>query len=71
MRCVLCTLIAVSIVSTSLAEERRYKADWESLDARPLPAWFNEAKFGIFVVWGPYSVPAWKDHGVAVHGLVP
>ncbi|MEI8293221.1 MAG: alpha-L-fucosidase [bacterium] len=25
---------------------------------RKMPTWFNEAKFGIFVTWGPYSVPA-------------
>lgn len=24
----------------------------------PIPAWFPEAKFGIFVHWGPYAVPA-------------
>ena len=42
-----------------------YKPDWSSLEKRPLPAWFNEAKFGIFVVWGPYCVPAWKDRGYA------
>jgi alpha-L-fucosidase len=24
---------------------------------RPLPAWYDDAKFGIFVHWGPYSVP--------------
>lgn len=28
------------------------------LDKRPLPSWFDEAKFGIFIHWGPYSVPA-------------
>ncbi|XP_043854092.1 LOW QUALITY PROTEIN: tissue alpha-L-fucosidase [Dromiciops gliroides] len=37
----------------------RYTPDWESLDARPLPSWFDEAKFGVFVHWGVYSVPAW------------
>ncbi|XP_074161962.1 tissue alpha-L-fucosidase-like isoform X3 [Sminthopsis crassicaudata] len=37
----------------------RYTPDWESLDARPLPPWFDEAKFGVFVHWGVYSVPAW------------
>jgi alpha-L-fucosidase len=26
---------------------------------RPLPAWFADAKLGIFVHWGPYSVPGW------------
>jgi alpha-L-fucosidase len=28
-----------------------------------MPAWFNEAKIGIFVVWGPYSVPGWAPKG--------
>ena len=40
-----------------------YEADWASLDQRPLPGWFNEAKVGIFICWGPYSVPAWAPKG--------
>lgn len=36
-----------------------YTADWESLDQRPCPPWFDEAKFGIFIHWGVYSVPSW------------
>ncbi len=31
---------------------------WEQIDARPVPAWFDGAKFGIFIHWGIYSVPA-------------
>jgi alpha-L-fucosidase len=31
---------------------------WASIDARPTPAWFEDAKFGIFIHWGVYSVPA-------------
>jgi len=31
---------------------------WESLDSRPLPGWFDEAKIGIFIHWGVFSVPA-------------
>jgi alpha-L-fucosidase len=31
---------------------------WESLAAYRVPRWFREAKFGIFVHWGVYSVPA-------------
>lgn len=41
------------------AAEPRYAAAWESLDARPTPEWFLDAKFGIFIHWGVYSVPAW------------
>lgn len=36
-----------------------YEATWESLDTRPLPAWYDDAKFGIFLHWGVFSVPAY------------
>ena len=36
-----------------------YQPTWESLDSRPIPEWFGDAKFGIFIHWGVYSVPAW------------
>jgi alpha-L-fucosidase len=29
-----------------------------SLDARPVPGWYTDAKLGIFVHWGLYSIPA-------------
>ena len=48
---------------TSDANLTPYQPTWESLDKRPLPAWFNEAKFGIFIHWGVYSVPAWRPLG--------
>jgi alpha-L-fucosidase len=35
-----------------------YDPTWESLDRRPLPAWFDQAKFGIFIHWGVFSVPS-------------
>ncbi len=28
---------------------------------RPVPDWFSDAKLGIFIHWGPYSVPAWAE----------
>jgi alpha-L-fucosidase len=36
-----------------------YQPTWDSIDKRPTPAWFNDAKFGIFIHWGVYSVPAY------------
>lgn len=52
------------ILSTALyAGTGVYRPDWESLDARKTPAWFSEAKFGIFIHWGVYSVPAWGPKG--------
>lgn len=32
--------------------------DWEKL-TRKVPSWYSDAKFGIFIHWGAYSVPAW------------
>ena len=39
----------------------KYKPTWESLDKHPLPEWFNDSKFGIFIHWGVYSVPAYHE----------
>ena len=36
-----------------------YQPTWDSIDKRPTPAWFTDAKFGIFIHWGTYSVPAY------------
>jgi alpha-L-fucosidase len=40
-----------------------FTASLESLATRALPAWFDDAKFGIFVHWGLYSVPAFAPLG--------
>src|SRR5215813_14292056 len=52
-----------------LAQQRKYEATWESIDARPMPAWYADAKFGIFIHWGVYSVPAFG--AVNVKGETP
>ncbi|MEK8142713.1 alpha-L-fucosidase [Streptomyces sp. M10(2022)] len=36
-----------------------YEPTVESLNSHPTPQWFNDDKFGIFIHWGAYSVPAW------------
>ncbi|MFW9949272.1 MAG: alpha-L-fucosidase [Candidatus Thorarchaeota archaeon] len=37
----------------------KYKPTLESLDTHPLPEWFDDAKLGMFIDWGVYSVPGW------------
>lgn len=49
-------LVAAAVVHSSLA----YEPTWESLDTRPLPQWYDDAKFGIFIHWGVFSVPAFE-----------
>ena len=50
-------------ISVSLFSQKVYTPDWESLDKRPVPSWFEDAKFGIFIHWGLYSVPGWSPKG--------
>lgn len=38
-----------------------FKPDWNSLSAFQIPEWFRNAKFGIFVHWGLYSIPAFNN----------
>ncbi len=54
-------LILASILSAQ--NEKKYAPEWASLDARPNPEWYLDAKLGIFIHWGVYSVPAWRPKG--------
>jgi alpha-L-fucosidase len=38
--------------------EGPFRPDWESLQNYKVPEWYQDAKFGIFIHWGVYSVPA-------------
>lgn len=38
-----------------------FKDDWESLSHYGIPDWYARAKFGLFVHWGVYSVPAFHN----------
>lgn len=50
----------------------QYEPNWDSLDSRPIPDWYDKAKIGIFIHWGVFSVPSmgtewfwgfWNDGG--------
>lgn len=56
-------LAAIFAAPAACAAEPRYEANWTSLDQRPTPEWFLDAKFGVFMHWGVYSVPAWGKVG--------
>ncbi len=42
-------------------ENGKYKANFQSLAHHKIPDWFTERKFGIFIHWGIYSVPAYGN----------
>ncbi|MCL5997646.1 MAG: alpha-L-fucosidase [Chloroflexi bacterium] len=38
-----------------------YTADWSSMKGYPVPSWYVDGKFGIFIHWGLYCVPAFGN----------
>ncbi len=42
-------------------EKGQYKDTWESLCEKGVPTWYKKDKFGIFIHWGIYSVPAFGN----------
>ena len=64
MRIILNMLLILVLLTGSIGlNAQQYEPNWESLDKRPIQKWFEDAKFGIFIHWGPYSVPAWSPKG--------
>ncbi|MBI1354054.1 MAG: alpha-L-fucosidase [Acidobacteria bacterium] len=55
-----CGLALALLLVGSAAAQQRYEPNWESLDSRPAPEWYLDAKLGIFIHWGVYSVPAYS-----------
>jgi len=48
-----------------------FHADWNSLAAYKAPDWFRDAKFGIFLHWGVYSVPAFANEWYSRNMYIP
>jgi alpha-L-fucosidase len=53
-------------------KQGQFRPDWESLQKYEVPEWYKDAKFGIFIHWGVYSVPAfgneWYPRNMYVEG---
>ena len=45
----------------SVDREGPFRPDWQSLQKYEVPEWYKDAKFGIFIHWGAYSVPAFGN----------
>lgn len=57
------TIASLLIICALKLSAQTYQPTWESLDKRPAPQWFTNAKFGIFIHWGVYAVPGWCTKG--------
>ena len=48
-----------------------FRPDWESLATYHVPEWYKNAKFGIFIHWGVYSVPAFGSEWYPRNMYIP
>jgi len=60
-RIVLFLIAMIMVANCKENPKKTYKPTFESLDSHPTPKWFTDAKFGIFIHWGVYSVPAFHE----------
>lgn len=49
------------LLLAGLTTQAQTQPTWESLNQRGYPQWFQDAKLGIFIHWGLYSVPAYAS----------
>ncbi|MGZ4732707.1 MAG: alpha-L-fucosidase [Terriglobales bacterium] len=52
-------LFCFLVLPSLQAQPSHYEPTLESLNQHPLPQWYADAKLGIFIHWGLYSVPGW------------
>jgi len=57
------SVILLVALTFTMSAQKKIEPNWKSIDSRPVAPWFHDAKFGIFIHWGVYSVPAWSPKG--------
>ncbi len=53
------------------ARQGPFRPDWQSLKSYEAPEWYKDAKFGIFIHWGVYSVPAFGNEWYPRNMYIP
>jgi alpha-L-fucosidase len=48
----------------------RYEPTWESVSTHAVPTWFDDAKLGVILHWGLYSVPGWAPQVANIQDLL-
>ena len=56
-------LFSLALLTAISGAAQPYLPEWSSLNTRPVPGWFKDAKFGIFIHWGVYAVPGYTTKG--------
>ena len=58
LRAATCLLISLCSLIYGIRAQNLFQPSWNSLSHYRTPDWYRDAKFGIFIHWGVYSVPA-------------
>ena len=53
--------LGLLLVLNGCLSAQKVQPTWESINQRGYPQWFSDAKLGIFIHWGLYSVPAYAS----------
>jgi alpha-L-fucosidase len=65
-------LATAALATAHGSRAQAFAANWDSLKRHKPPAWFDDAKFGIYFHWGPYCVPAfdyeWYSRNMYIEG---
>lgn len=59
MRLKILVIISILFYSFSFSQDKNYEELIDKINERPYPQWFKDAKLGVFIHWGLYSVPAY------------
>ncbi len=62
---------AILATVNQVDQEGPFRPDWQSLQHYEAPQWYRDAKFGIFIHWGVYSVPAFGNEWYPRNMYVP
>lgn len=54
-------LLGSTAIQSAWGQSSRVEPTWESINQRGYPQWFGDAKLGIFIHWGLYSVPSYAS----------
>ena len=54
-------ILIASFLLAVMVAQAQVLPSWESINQRGYPQWFSDAKLGIFIHWGVYSVPAFAS----------
>ncbi|MCP3920009.1 MAG: alpha-L-fucosidase [bacterium] len=59
----LTTPFLLALLLAPFVHAQDLEPDWDALNKRRAPQWFQQAKFGVLVHWGVYAVPGFADVG--------